>query len=270
MDSDVDMILCLDEYKTAVQARNAICPGFGTFLENLLHSMGNVNQEIEKNMPPWYEEYLHGAGMELYFVPLPKKFIRGMRYCFRRMAEVIYLEYECIMLGVVQQVSNDVVFNPSQRDLSEFSSVEEFFLKFNCALVMADDQEQADAISRDLQKSNVIEQLIQSAIDEETRLPVGSGQRLQKKDKPVLAKTESHGSSGGEIFSSGVKTFINVVSTTGRQTIKMAKVVVASTEKNVANVARSLQVSDICYQIYIYMLSNRSFLYMLGVWILGH
>ena len=34
-DSDVDVILCLDEYKTVVQARNAVCPGLTTFVENM-------------------------------------------------------------------------------------------------------------------------------------------------------------------------------------------------------------------------------------------
>ena len=101
-DSDVDMILCLDEYKTAVQARNAVCPGFSTFIENIFHSMGSVSADIEKNMPPWYQEYLHGAGMELYYVPLPPPFLKAMRYCFRRLCEVIYLEWGCITLGMCQ------------------------------------------------------------------------------------------------------------------------------------------------------------------------
>ena len=37
-DSDVETILCLDEYKTCLQARNAVCPGLSTFIENLFHT----------------------------------------------------------------------------------------------------------------------------------------------------------------------------------------------------------------------------------------
>ena len=31
-DSDVDVVICLDEFKTILQARNAICPGFSTLI----------------------------------------------------------------------------------------------------------------------------------------------------------------------------------------------------------------------------------------------
>lgn len=52
-DSQIDVVLCLDEFKTALQARNSLCPGFSTFIENLFHSFGTVSSEIEKSMAPW-------------------------------------------------------------------------------------------------------------------------------------------------------------------------------------------------------------------------
>jgi len=170
-DSDVDMILCLDEYKTAVQARNAVCPGFSTFIENIFHSMGSVSAEIEKNMPPWYEEYLHGAGMELYFVPLPANFLKAMRYSFRRICEVIYLEWGCITLGVCQHDKGNVVLNPLGKDLFEFVNVRIFYEQFNVALIMADDQHMADEITKQLSRVSTLTKIIRKAMEEDIHHP---------------------------------------------------------------------------------------------------
>jgi len=57
-DSDVDVVVCLDEFKTIVQGRNAICPGFSTLIELLFMSFGMV----EGSGDQWFEDYLHGAG----------------------------------------------------------------------------------------------------------------------------------------------------------------------------------------------------------------
>merc|ERR1711871_372887 len=93
-DSDVDMILCLDEYKTAIQARNTICPGFTTFIENIFHSMGALDADVEKSMAPWCRnEYLPGAGMEIYFVKLTQGFLRVMRYNYLRIVDLVYIKW---------------------------------------------------------------------------------------------------------------------------------------------------------------------------------
>lgn len=79
-DNEIDVIICLDEFKVSIQARNALCPGFSTFMENIFHSFGSIDPDTEKALAPWYLEYLSGAGMELYFVPLSKPFLAAMRY----------------------------------------------------------------------------------------------------------------------------------------------------------------------------------------------
>lgn len=79
-DNEIDVIICLDEFKISIQARNALCPGFATFMENIFHSFGSIDPTIEKSLAPWYKEYLAGAGMELYFVPLNRLFLAAMRY----------------------------------------------------------------------------------------------------------------------------------------------------------------------------------------------
>eukprot|EP00606_Chrysophyceae_sp_TOSAG23-5_P000096 GSChrysophyteH2.ASY1.ANO1.1748.1 assembled CDS len=161
-DSDVDMILCLDEYKTAVQARNALCPGFSTFVENIFHSMGNVAPEIEATMPPWYDEYLHGAA-----------FLKAMRYRFRHIVEVIFCEWECITLGMCRQDKSNIVMNPLSKDLFEFLDIKDFYSQFSTALILADDQHQADEIERQLKKPSMIYELILKVSEEEDRKPCG-------------------------------------------------------------------------------------------------
>jgi hypothetical protein len=52
-DGDVDVILCLEEFKTALIARNAVCPGFSTIIENIFHSFGELSLNVEDTMDPW-------------------------------------------------------------------------------------------------------------------------------------------------------------------------------------------------------------------------
>eukprot|EP00605_Chrysophyceae_sp_TOSAG23-4_P000563 GSChrysophyteH1.ASY1.ANO1.636.1 assembled CDS len=191
-DSEVDMILCLDEYKTAVQARNAICPGFSTFIENIFHSMGNVSPEIEQTMPPWYDEYLHGAGMELYFVHLPEIFLKAMRYSFVHIVEVIYVEWGCITLGMCRDNRSNVVFNPLTRDLFEFADIQEFYSQFNTALIMADDQHQADLIESQLTKPNIIYDLIMKVVEEEMKIPCSNKDNAHGSPHSSASPTNLH------------------------------------------------------------------------------
>ena len=159
-DSDVDVILCLEQYRIALQARNAICPGFSTFIENVFHSFESVPLDIEKSTPGWYREYLHGAGMEFYFIPLSPLFLEEMRYNFRRMAIAIYAEYGKILFAVSNNDQSNIVFNPNARDLKEdYANLESFFKDFNVGMIMAEDQNEAEALAENLRDSRVIKEL---------------------------------------------------------------------------------------------------------------
>jgi len=109
--------------------------------------------------------------MELYFVPLPPSFLKAMRYCFRRICEVIYLEWGCITLGVCQQDKGNVVLNPLSKDLFEFINVSAFYEQFNVALIMADDQHMADEIARELGRASTLLKIVKNATEEEVRHP---------------------------------------------------------------------------------------------------
>lgn len=159
--SDIDVILCLDEFKTALQARNAVCPGFSTFIENIFHSLESIPEITGKQVSPWYKEYLRGASMELYLLKLDIDFISAMRYSYRRIAEAIYMHFGIIVLGLTNESQSGLVFNPTAKDLREFSNVKEFFSVFNIALIIADDQHQADEMADSLADVHVVDKIIE-------------------------------------------------------------------------------------------------------------
>jgi hypothetical protein len=100
-DNEIDVIICLDEFKVSIQARNALCPGFSTFMENIFHSFGSIDPKIEKSLAPWYNEYLAGAGMELYFVPLNKLFLVAMRYRYSSLSFLIFIIITIIIIIMI-------------------------------------------------------------------------------------------------------------------------------------------------------------------------
>lgn len=177
-DSDIDVILCLEEFKTALQARNSICPGFSTFIENLFHSFGAVSETVESSLDPWYSEYLHGARMELYYVPLDPEFLRVMGYNYDRIRESFFLEFEVIMLGLCSENQDDIVFNPTMKDLGDHKTFKAYFKLFNVALIMADDQMQAESITRGLTDIHIVESMLLKLQQEELSFPCQVSQNI--------------------------------------------------------------------------------------------
>lgn len=181
-DSDVDCILCLDEFKTAVQARNAVCPGFSTFIENIFHSVEGVDEDnhLAKTMAPWYQEYLHGAGMELYFVDINHTFIRNCQFNFGTIAESIFSEFGIITLGVANAARDSVVFNPRVKELNNFSNMKDFFRTYSALLIMAEDQQQADAVTKACNNAETMRKVNIRMLADEEKWPV----HTQKPTKP--------------------------------------------------------------------------------------
>ena len=175
-DSDVDCILCLDEFKTVLQARNAVCPGFSTFVENIFHSVDGVAPEspLHKTMAGWYKEYLHGAGMELYFVDLDHNFLRNSQYSFSVIAEIIYLEFGVLSLGVCNAAKDSIVFNPRIKDLTHYANMKDFFHSYSVLLVLTDDQKSADLVSKTLADASRMREANLRLLSEEENFPCRS------------------------------------------------------------------------------------------------
>ena len=150
-DSEVDVILCLDEYKVTLQAKNSICPGFSTMIENLFHSFGGLSSDVESELDPWYDEYLHGARMELYYVALDEAFIKYIAFDFSVLCELVYQEWDLIILGVCTEFHDEVSFYPSIKTINkseDFKDMEEFYKHFNTLIIIADDNLQAEEVSK--------------------------------------------------------------------------------------------------------------------------
>jgi hypothetical protein len=176
-DSDVDVILCLDEFKTALQARNSVCPGFSTFIENIFHSMENVESEMEKTMAPWYQEYLHGAGMEIYFISLDENFLKLVKYSFKKIAEAFFIEFGIVIFGVTDHDKTSLVFNPDEKCVEGFSSAKDFYKEYCCGVIMADDQYRAEEITRGIADASVVNNLLRKIEEEEINFPCTLEQR---------------------------------------------------------------------------------------------
>jgi len=61
--NDVDVVLCADEFRSSIMARNAVCPGLSTIIENLFHTADYENDPLAL---PWKSDYRRGADMEIY------------------------------------------------------------------------------------------------------------------------------------------------------------------------------------------------------------
>ncbi len=204
-DSDVDVILCLDEFKTALQARNAICPGFSTFIENIFHSFGGVSAAQESSLDPWYEEYLHGARMEMYYVPLDPEFLRAMSFSFDRVCEAIYIEYGIVVLGLCSSDQDEMTFNPTLKDLEDHKTFKSFFSTFNVALIIADDQMQAEQVTKGLSDMYVVAHMLSRMDEEEAKFrcqPTSTmDPTMSKQDSKTLSRNLARSRSGLGAFS---------------------------------------------------------------------
>eukprot|EP00753_Platysulcus_tardus_P021483 PLAT9022.1.p1 GENE.PLAT9022.1~~PLAT9022.1.p1 ORF type:complete len:1547 (-),score=755.29 PLAT9022.1:64-4188(-) len=67
-----DLVVCNDEIKMNLLAKNCMCPGVSTLIANLM-STRVVEKSLLKHVP-WMREYAEGASNELFFVPLSKQF----------------------------------------------------------------------------------------------------------------------------------------------------------------------------------------------------
>jgi hypothetical protein len=182
-DSDVDVVLCLDEFKTAVQARNAICPGLSTFIENIFHTFTSPHAQVEDSSN-WLNEYIHGARMEMYFVPLEKGFLESMNFDWDLLVEAVYVEFGRIFTGVCSVEKHSIIFNPSEFEMKGFFNAEEFYSVYNVAIIMAMSQEEANSIATSLADYQALDRIMvrMLAVEEDfavRRLPAERGGKLR-------------------------------------------------------------------------------------------
>ena len=171
-DSNVDVIICLDEFKTTIQARNAICPGMSTLVENLFHSFGQPAYPPREDDMYWLDEYLHGARMELYYIPLEKLLLESFHFEWNLLVEGVYVEYGRILIGVCNTESHSVVFNPGIAEMKGFSSAEEFFSQYDIGVILAHEQNEADGIAAGLGEQNDVDRMTARMLEVESEFSI--------------------------------------------------------------------------------------------------
>jgi len=152
----LDFVVCLDEMKCIVQARNCVCPGFSTLIENLFHTFGMSLKEQVGNRcyltdkPLWQQSYIKGASKELYSVPVSLAYVESCSFEWSLVAEGIYLMFDCIVVGAYNSQTGDVLINPCRADLKKYRYMSKFFEYYDAVIVLADERSQVSRVEGDL------------------------------------------------------------------------------------------------------------------------
>jgi hypothetical protein len=164
-DSGVELILCLDEFKTSLMAKNVVCPGISTFVENLFHSFGGLSAAQEASLAPWHQEYIHGVHMELYYVLLNPTFLQYLNYDFQAICDLFFVEFETIVVGVATENQSKVTFNPTSKEMYQgHRSWKDYFDTYNVAVVLADSNLQTEKISNDISIPDALEGMLERVV----------------------------------------------------------------------------------------------------------
>lgn len=173
-ESNAELILCYDEYKTILQARNAVCPGLATMVENLFHSFGSIKLETSssKVSNDWLSEYSYGARMEIYYVPIDMAFFGLLGYSWQLLVEAIYLEFECLLVGVCNLNDYSAHFNPRQYERKKYKTIESYFERYSLGLLLAPTNSVATAVRYALSDTLQMETMIEKLHSEERQFMV--------------------------------------------------------------------------------------------------
>lgn len=159
--SDVDVVLCVDEFKNVLMARNAVCPGLSTLVGNLLHTYGETPSV---DYDHWLLEYNYGLGMDTYYIALDSKFLSAMHHEWQLICEAIFLTFQCILLGVVDTNTCTVFLNPHSTPINPKQNI------YFAGIVLAPNQETVTIMSRQLADTDFIDQVINELCTEESKL----------------------------------------------------------------------------------------------------
>ena len=162
----LDFVVCLDEMKCIVQARNCLCPGFSTLIENLFHTFGMSLKEQVGNRcyltdkPLWQQSYIKGASKELYSVPVSLAYVESCSFEWSLVAEGIYLMFDCIVIGAYNSQTGDVLINPCRADLKKYRYMSKFFENYDAVIVLADERSQVSRVEGDLSDRTAIQRCL--------------------------------------------------------------------------------------------------------------
>lgn len=164
--SDVDIVLCVDEFKTLVLARNARCPGLSTFIDNLFRTSGG--QSFDSSQEHWKEAYHIGQNMETYYIPISFLFLDALNYHWCLIVEAIYLEFSCMLIGVFETSEGNVYLNANSIDLKPGFDKQNMY----AGILIAPDQSTASHIAKSLNENATIDRIYSKLLEAESKFGV--------------------------------------------------------------------------------------------------
>jgi hypothetical protein len=85
--------------------------------------------------------------MEIYYVSLNPAFLNFVKNDFQTICDIFLSEYETIVIGVASENQTKVMFNPTSKDMKvEYENWSDFFATYNVAVVLADNNLDAETI----------------------------------------------------------------------------------------------------------------------------
>lgn len=192
-ESSVDLIVCLDDLRTILMARNVLCRGIATMIELLFMSFGSTEKE-----EPWYQEYLHGAGLEIYLIPISFEYFDAVDYLWTIAVEGIFLKYNVLLIGVCNLRDQKICLNPDFKDIGAFESPSAFFDYYNVGIVIADEQLMASTVASGTADESTVNEILTEVLKYEQQVfscrvsMAQSGKRERRKDlAPIITRRTS-------------------------------------------------------------------------------
>lgn len=151
--ADVDILLNLSEYKTAIMTRNALCPGFSTLIESMMTTVSHSRTKMV-----WLQEYTNGCMKKVYAIKMPNLLMQNVFYKYSVLVELLYIKLAVICIGVCDQYQEDIILNPTDLEIRQFlestgkktvveSGAKLFFEKYSYVLVLADSEKKARTVN---------------------------------------------------------------------------------------------------------------------------
>jgi hypothetical protein len=165
--SDVEVVLCVDEFKTVLLARNAVCPGLTTLVSNLFRTYGSPFVQSSHSHDHWMREYHQGQCMDCYYIPLSTPLFEALSYEWSLVVESIYLQYGTLLIGVFEPITGTISLNPVDIDFRETMENTVY-----AGIIIAQDQDTATAISKGISETPTINKIVNDMVEAESKFGV--------------------------------------------------------------------------------------------------
>jgi len=150
---DADFVLCLNELRAAILAKNILVPGSSTLITNLFTSYGIRRSETGHE---WMREYLRGMNVEIYPVKVPMKVWKYFDFDYYHFTTSIYLATSFMVMGLCSTVENfkdykGIKLCPPNQDVNQ-ALLEEY----GYVLVLCQELAQAERLSYLLEQDSFL------------------------------------------------------------------------------------------------------------------